>query len=292
MEGKKTFDRSLTDITSSLRSFIELSLHQDDKTWGEWISSVSREVKVRCWQEKNCEKTECPAYKSECGRCWLLAGSIRLTQDGRSCEEIPGGKSCCDCEIYKANVCVDSLTEIQEQIITLVHSLRSRQIELKELATQDSLTGLKNRHFFEMYIYHEVEKIKRGDDSMSVIMIDVNDFKYINDAFGHIAGDLVLKECAMILDKSIRASDVLFRFGGDEFLIVMSKAGEEETNILIQRVYENLATWNREQSEIDHKISLSIGFALLDKQHELLDVLEEADRQMYKDKKRCKVSAV
>ena len=56
--------KSLDDITDSLRSFIELSLKEDDKTWGEWISSVAKDVEVRCWEVKNCQKTDCTAYKS------------------------------------------------------------------------------------------------------------------------------------------------------------------------------------------------------------------------------------
>ena len=69
-------NNSLDDITSSLRSFIGLSLRKDDKTWAEWIDSVAKEIEVRCWEEKSCSRTDCPAYKSECGRCWLIAGSL------------------------------------------------------------------------------------------------------------------------------------------------------------------------------------------------------------------------
>jgi hypothetical protein len=68
--------QSLAGITESLRSFIELSLQDDDRIWEEWISAGAGKVEVRCWQKKNCQRTDCPAYQSESGRCWLLAGSL------------------------------------------------------------------------------------------------------------------------------------------------------------------------------------------------------------------------
>lgn len=272
---------SLGGITTSLRSFIELSLKEDDNTWGDWISSVAKNVEVRCWEAKDCQKVDCPAYKSECGRCWLIAGSLcgsgtRLGPDGTT--------SCVECDIYKANVSKDPCSEIQEQIITLVHNLRSRQIELKEMATRDSLTGLKNRHFFDMYMPHEVERIRRNRGSIAVLMIDVNDFKFINDAHGHLAGDQVLVECAKVLGGAIRGTDVLFRFGGDEFLIIMSSAGDKEANILINRISEKLDEWNSRKTEYNIKISLSIGHAVLDGDRNLEGVIDEADKMMYEQK--------
>ncbi len=281
MTERDKLSTSLDGITTSLRSFIELSLKEDDKTWGDWISSVAKDVEVRCWEAKDCQKTDCPAYKSECGRCWLIAGSlcgsgVRLGPDGTT--------SCVECEIYKTNVSKDPCSEIQEQIITLVHNLRSRQIELKEMATRDPLTGLKNRHFFDMYMPHEIERIKRNRGSIAVLMIDVNDFKFINDAHGHLAGDQVLVECAKVLSGAIRGTDVLFRFGGDEFLIIMSSAGDKEAEILCNRISEKLDEWNSRKTEYNIKISLSIGHAVLDGDRSLERVIDEADKMMYEQK--------
>lgn len=280
------FNRSLESITSSLRSFIELSLQEDDRTWGDWISTVGGEVAIRCWEKKNCSNTDCPAYKSECGRCWLLVGS--LCGSTRAEGQRPGSFNCCDCEIYQANVCRDSVSEIQEQIITLVHNLRSRQLELKEMAIHDPLTGLKNRRFFDMYMQHEVERVNRSQEGMAVVAVDVNGFKDINDAYGHIFGDKILKECAGILEKAIRGTDLLFRFGGDEFIIVMSKAGDREARILIQRVNDRLAAWNGVHKGNGLQISFSIGYALLTQNRELFEVMSEADLRMYEEKKRQK----
>ncbi len=279
-------DESLDGITASLRSFVELSLQEDDKTWGEWIAAIAGQVEVRCWEKKDCQNSDCPAYKSECGRCWLLVGS--LCGANREGGDSSAPHNCRECEIYLANVCKDSLIEIREQIITLVHNLRSRQQELREMAIHDPLTGLKNRRFFDMYIPHEVKRINRSKESLAVLVIDVNDFKNINDAYGHSFGDRILKACAEILHASIRGTDLLFRFGGDEFLIVMSRAGDHEAGIVISRINQQLAFWNESELGRKSRLSFSIGYSLLTDSRELPEVMSEADLKMYEDKRRWK----
>lgn len=279
-------DESLDVITTSLRSFVELSLQEDEKTWGEWIAATAGSVEVRCWEKKNCGNSNCPAYKSECGRCWLLVGSLCNSnrENGYSSEP----PDCRACEIYLINVCKDSFVEIREQIITLVHNLRSRQQELKEMAIHDPLTGLKNRRFFDMYITHEVERVYRSKESLAVVVIDVNDFKNINDGHGHIFGDQMLKECAEILHGAIRGTDLLFRFGGDEFLIVMSRAGDFEAGVVINRINQQLESWNERGAGQRPRLSFSIGYSLLTHTRELHEVMSEADLRMYEDKRRWK----
>jgi len=139
-----------------------------------------------------------------------------------------------------------------------------------------------------MYMTHEMEKVKRGVEKMVVIMIDVNNFKTINDNHGHVVGDQVLQDCAAILNKSVRLSDILFRFGGDEFLIVMSSAGEIESKILLGRIAENLNKWNSKKKEFDISISLSIGYALLTEKSDLTEVIDQADKMMYEEKFKYK----
>jgi len=282
-------DESLDAITASLRSFVELSLQEDDKTWSEWIASIAGHVEVRCWEKKDCRNTDCLAYKSDCGRCWLLVGS--LCSANRANDDSATPHNCRDCEIYLVNVCKDSFIEIREQIITLVHNLRSRQQELKEMAIHDPLTGLKNRRFFDMYIPHEVKRVNRSKESLAVVVIDVDNFKDINDAHGHIFGDQMLKACADILHGSIRGTDLLFRFGGDEFLIVMSRAGDLEAGIVINRINQRLEQWNETATGQKSRLSFSIGYSLLTDSRELQEVMSEADQRMYEDKRRRKVEA-
>lgn len=292
MAKDETLNKALGDITKSLRSFIGFTLEQDEKNWAAWISSVAKKIEIRCWEKKDCTRTDCPAFKSECGRCWLIAGAMCLCHPQGTAKDSAGPSHCLDCEIYLANIADDPYSEIQEQIVTLVHNLRSRQLELKELATQDQLTGLKNRHFFDLYMFHEMEKLKRGNvKNMALLMMDVNDFKIVNDTCGHLIGDHVLRECAAILTGSIRASDVLFRFGGDEFLVVMAAAGQTEAEILQRRIADNIKKWNSRPNKFDIRLSISIGSALLTADSDLRAVLDQADKMMYENKKEQKLAA-
>lgn len=289
MSSDEKLRGSLHDIAKSLRTFIEYTMEEDDKSWAAWVSSVAKKIPARCWEKKSCSNMDCPAYKSECGRCWLIAGSKCLCVAQEVANQAIGNSRCFDCEIYLANTGDDPYSEIQEYIIALVHNFRSRQIELKDLATHDQLTNLKNRHFFDIYMFHEMEKLKRGNvKEMAILMMDVNDFKVINDKWGHVAGDYVLNECATILTNSIRSADVLFRFGGDEFLVVMAAAGEKESEILVQRITDNFGNWNGGKNKYGIKLSISIGAAFLNGNSDLLEVIDQADRNMYEAKQKHK----
>ncbi|HEX8947956.1 MAG TPA: GGDEF domain-containing protein [Dissulfurispiraceae bacterium] len=274
----------LQRLSSDLRSFIELSLQESDDSWRKWMYSELSDVQVKCWERKSCNKKECPAYMNTYGRCWLIAGTM--------CgDKIQGKfalkyKSCTECDVYQETVFKDPVSEIYEHLIALIHSLRSKQEELKTMATKDVLTGLYNRNYFEMVMPLEVEKVKRYGGKMSIAMIDVDKFKQINDTYGHLHGDGVLRECALILGKSIRSSDLLVRFGGDEFLIVMPETDCTEKDALIARINENIAAWNGEYASSDYRLSLSIGCAVLEGGKALTEVIEEADGRMYNNKAR------
>lgn len=267
-----------------LRSFIDLSLHEADTTWEEWIASFKRDVDVKCWERKNCGKKECPAYQNSCGRCWLIAGTM-------CCGEVTGKfalkyGNCTKCDIYQQAVFGDPVAEIYEHLITLVHSLRLKQDELKMIATRDLLTGLYNRNYFELVMAQEMEKVKRYGGRLSLVLIDVDNFKQINDNYGHLHGDGVLRECALILNKAVRSSDTLVRLGGDEFLIIMPETECNEKDILIQRINGCVKEWNGKYASQGYDLSLSFGCSVLEQGKELLEVLSEADALMYKDKTR------
>lgn len=288
MKSKQPLQSSFEKIKKDLRDFIDLSLHEDEKAWGDWISSVVRRIDIRCWERKQCGQLGCPAYQNTCGRCWIIAGTL--------CGGEPQGKfakkyqSCKECEIYQEVIYENPVIEIEEHLVILVHSLRSKQQELHEVATIDSLTHLYNRRYFDSYLEHEQEKLKRKKSGLTIMMIDINNFKRINDTFGHTTGDHVLRECAKILAGCIRKSDVVARYGGDEFTVAVHEYGEQKdyARILIARIEEQVATWNLLAENHDTPISLSFGYAPLNKDDTLLEVINRADQAMYKDKKRKK----
>jgi len=130
-------------------------------------------------------------------------------------------------------------------IVTRSDVLRSftRELEIahehmKDLAIRDSLTGLYNRRFFMEFLEREFYKVRRYGGSLSLILLDIDDFKSINDEHGHQFGDKVLQSISEILKKRARTSDVVSRYGGEEFTVIASNTGMEHACLLAERLCE------------------------------------------------------
>ena len=160
------------------------------------------------------------------------------------------------------------------------------QDELKEQAIHDSLTGLNNRYYLKKILDREVKRSKRYKHSMAFLMVDVNRFKEINDRYGHQVGDEVLKEVALSLRESVRETDIVIRYGGDEFLLILLET-DGEADVVKQRIVKNFTLRNKNDGWIEFPVTLSIGSAYWDsKDHKSVEeILNEADRRMYEDKK-------
>ena len=178
--------------------------------------------------------------------------------------------------------------EIYEHLITLVHSLKTTQSKLVNLATKDMLTGLYNRNYFNEAMARETARAKRFGEQMSVLIIDVDGFKSFNDNFGHLHGDGILRECANILKKSVRESDFLCRFGGDEFVIVSPRHDCSDNKVLVERIEEHVSDWNRDCASDDYCLSLSVGCAVWNGRGDILATIEAADLSMYESKRTKK----
>lgn len=129
MSGEKSA-KTIEDVIKDLRIFIELSLNEKEQSWDEWILATTKRIQPKCWQSKNCNNLNCPAHKNDCGRCWLIAGTM--------CGgEVQGSfakkyHSCLDCEIFQESVLCDPVTELQEHLLVLIHSLRNKHQELQQ----------------------------------------------------------------------------------------------------------------------------------------------------------------
>lgn len=119
------------------------------------------------------------------------------------------------------------LSAVMGQRIRTEEALQRALRDLEEQAIRDSLTGLYNRRYLRDFLGRELIRAKRARVAVAVIMMDLDQFKRINDTFGHDAGDLVLMELAALLKKSVRGSDIVCRFGGEEFLLVLTEATPE-----------------------------------------------------------------
>lgn len=161
---------------------------------------------------------------------------------------------------------------------------------LEELAHNDALTGLPNRTQFLYRLKQSLLMAERGNFKLAVLFIDLNDFKPVNDQYGHQAGDKLLKEVAQRLLLGRRQSDIVARFGGDEFLIALNDVTRGKIlDTIINQIEEALSA-PIEIDGVEHHISASIGCAVFDDDASSIEeLIELADQQMYKIKKDSKL---
>jgi diguanylate cyclase (GGDEF)-like protein len=165
--------------------------------------------------------------------------------------------------------------------------LARRAQEFQTQAMKDGLTGIYNRKAFDMKLAESLERIARGEALFSLILFDVNDFKSINDTFGHVAGDKVLQKVAQSLQESFRKGDFLARFGGDEFAVLIQDMTEEMAKERIQGFHRNLGKRRfTSYKKGDITVKVSAGIALAAKGDTAETFLERADRAMYAAKPR------
>ncbi|HRD64835.1 MAG TPA: sensor domain-containing diguanylate cyclase [Candidatus Competibacter sp.] len=181
--------------------------------------------------------------------------------------------------------------EIEMTAVIRDISERARLIEeLSRAATQDSLTGLYNRRFITKILNKELERCRRFDRILGIAMIDLDNFKNINDMHGHLFGDKVLKIVAEILSKNIREVDVICRWGGEEFVVLLPETNLEMLISWAERVCKLLAsTVIRQDNEQTTNITASFGVMATSGKKETIDTLiEKADKALYRAKERGK----
>jgi diguanylate cyclase (GGDEF)-like protein len=161
---------------------------------------------------------------------------------------------------------------------------------LQEAALHDSLTGLPNRNLFFDRIDKMWKQSVRYQRHFAIAFIDLDDFKEVNDTYGHDVGDLLLKELGRSFQEGVRASDTIARFGGDEFLAILDGVDDEVDAKIVARKLIAMATEDRNLKGHKIKIGVSVGLAVFspDKGENVQDLLRRADEAMYAVKKTAK----
>ncbi len=126
------------------------------------------------------------------------------------------------------------------RIKRLQERLRDMQRKLEEQSITDALTGLKNRRFFDERLHEEFRRAQRYGDYLSLIMVDLDDFKQVNDRFGHPSGDAVLRETGSLIRASIRDPDICARYGGEEFAVILPKTHMSGALAVAERIWREL----------------------------------------------------
>lgn len=175
----------------------------------------------------------------------------------------------------------------------LVAKLRARlrraqeREHLRDLSATDDLTGIPNRRGIEEELHHEIARAQRTDSGVSVIVVDVDDFKRINDTWGHAAGDEALKVVVDTLQRLLRATDRIGRTGGDEFLIVLPDT-KSEVDLLEKRIRHHFAKHPPRPGDTPTLVRVSLGSATVDPRRDPTgaEAIARADAAMYEDKRR------
>lgn len=281
--SKEEIHAFLSKINEDLREFITKTIKQGDYENGEWSHLFDDGKNPRCFEMLGCGKEDCPVYSSDDYRCWLQVGTLC----GREAQGDFAKKfgNCLRCKVFQ-HYHKEPVRSLYENIDILISHLTGEVGEYRRRSITDRLTGVYNRNFFEELIGRELDKAARLNLHSSFMMTDLDGLKGINDSLGHLTGDVYLKEASKLLQNSVRYSDVVFRMGGDEFLIFLINAAAEECNQCCQRISKEIERWNSDNAPLlGAPLSISVGTSTLAPgQRDFLTAIKHADAEMYRNK--------
>ncbi|WP_321501499.1 GGDEF domain-containing protein [Breoghania sp.] len=177
--------------------------------------------------------------------------------------------------------------ELSDEVTRLMDVITAQRLEIRRLrhdAVRDALTGLLNRRGFERVLDRSIAFVSRYASDVSLLYVDLDNFKHINDTLGHSAGDAALKHVASVLTGVLRRCDVVGRLGGDEFVALLWKTADQEARSVALEVNRALADNPFRHEGRRYPLSASLGVARLCGDDRAGSVLDRADRDMYRAK--------
>lgn len=179
------------------------------------------------------------------------------------------------------------INEYARRLDTAYKELESTSAQLKEFSFKDEVTGLYNRRFFSIRLEEEVSRYRRFSHPVSVVLLDLDGFKAVNDDLGHAAGDETLRAMAEILLKQSRGINVICRYGGDEFAVLLVETSKSGARLYADRIRSVLSTWNFRHGR---RVTASFGIASLpeDVAPSAEEIIRAADEALYAAKRAGK----
>ena len=172
------------------------------------------------------------------------------------------------------------LTELHELLINPLNNAVQYH-QAMQLAMQDSLTLLGNRRSFDEQIKRAMAQATRRQTLVGLIYCDLNKFKAVNDSFGHAIGDKVLIHFAKALRQSVRDTDYVFRFGGDEFAIIVTDATRPSLTVIEQRIYHAMS---QDEFLKKYNVTSSLGLTFMNRSDDVTSFFQRADKDLYSQK--------
>lgn len=155
-----------------------------------------------------------------------------------------------------------------------------------KLTMLDPLTEVFNRRYLDHVLGKEVSRADRLGTSLTFLMVDVDGFKSVNARFGHVVGDRILMEVAQLLKKTFRTSDIIVRYGADEFLAILTETNEAQAQSALARLLKQASKWNEANASGGYRMSFSCGLAAYTKGANVNEIIAAADQRLYLHKVR------
>ena len=196
------------------------------------------------------------------------------------------------------NIPSDVLDEIQLNIENLINGfdipddnkldvikkINFMYTRTKQMSLIDPLTGLYNRRHFDSCFEREFMRAKRYGNALSIAVIDVDFFKNINDTHGHSFGDFVLKEIAYLAANTVRTTDLIFRYGGEEFVIIFTETDRDNAIVPLDRLRQIIEEHNFRFNNTEIRVTISIGISSDIQAQTPQEMFDNADKALYKAK--------
>jgi len=183
---------------------------------------------------------------------------------------------------------VMDLKQAKEESSKYVGKLIEANKRYREMAYRDELTGLYNNRYFQEVMDNELERAKRYEHTLSLLFFDIDYFKQINDNHGHLAGDTVLRQVAEQILQIMRGSDIVIRYGGDEFAVIMPETGREGLEVFAERIRSGIEEMGVAIDGAQLQVTISVGGATYggkDPQVDKMTILGVADKAIYQAKR-------
>lgn len=197
-----------------------------------------------------------------------------------------------DAVMKEKDTIVHELTESKKMLekysTNLEEMVEQRTEILKWLSITDPLTGLYNRRYFIEQIELEFKRSKRYSRDLSLLMLDIDHFKLVNDNYGHQIGDIVLRKISSVIINLLRDSDLAFRYGGEEFMIILPETKSEDAINVAERMKQEIMNTQHNYASINFTVTASIGIVsikdMMDKFETIDDIIKKVDDNLYKAK--------
>lgn len=198
-----------------------------------------------------------------------------------------GNQALGELTLYYSHDLAEQQTRLVEYLLSsLLYPLRNAVLYFSALRTaqKDPLTGINNRCTFDKTLKRELDLSKRYSTPFCLLIADIDHFKQVNDSFGHLYGDCVLREVALRIEKSIRSTDILFRYGGEEFAVLLTNTPLSGAQLTAERIRHAVSKLGDPENPT-HKITISIGGSELQKSDDPTTLFAHADSALYQAKR-------